>query len=276
MDVLDDTGSSNDKKDAMHSGYEQLAGLDPADCKVLLAGVHPNGEGWTGEPPTRTKKVLGQTLRFVDFPEFRPNLTPAEVLRSGSFGGGYFRPINSGVTGVRYRNVWKELPAEWLEGIEISTQIASPVYRKATNLYGVDCGAKTQPKKQDSFGQKYWEQQGWIAAQDPYGWFHWYCRFFQGRRSSDDRRQVDRWCRVAGKKGRWKSNLIGKCLKAGKAHDDVSVSPVVRQTLQHWAYRLTAADFKTGAKRVRAKGAAYIPREQLAGVMNKSSKKKKK
>lgn len=24
-----------------------------------------------------------------------------------------------------------------------------------------------------------WEKSGWIAAQDPRGWFHWYCRFYQ-------------------------------------------------------------------------------------------------
>lgn len=26
-----------------------------------------------------------------------------------------------------------------------------------------------------------WEKSGWIAAQDPRGWFHWYCRFYQVR-----------------------------------------------------------------------------------------------
>lgn len=24
-----------------------------------------------------------------------------------------------------------------------------------------------------------WEKSGWIAAQDPRGWFQWYCRFYQ-------------------------------------------------------------------------------------------------
>jgi hypothetical protein len=35
-------------------------------------------------------------LYFKDFPYFRPNMTPKEVLQSGSFGGTYFRPIRSG------------------------------------------------------------------------------------------------------------------------------------------------------------------------------------
>jgi hypothetical protein len=63
---------------------------------------------------------------------------------------------------------------------------------------------------------------------------------------------------VAGDKGRWKSNLIGKCLREGAAWDDVTVSPVVRQTLLHWAYELTEADFNACKGRVLKRGAAYM------------------
>ena len=35
---------------------------------------------------------------FKDHPEFKPNLTPRQIFKMGSFGGTYFRPIYSSVT----------------------------------------------------------------------------------------------------------------------------------------------------------------------------------
>ena len=78
-----------------------------------------------------------------------------------------------------------------------------------------------------------------------------YCRFYLGRRTDDDRRQVDRWKKCAGEKGRWKNNLISKIVRRGCAFDNFAVSPVVRQTLQHWAYTLTKEDFDKYAKKVK-------------------------
>jgi len=78
-------------------------------------------------------------------------------------------------------------------------------------------------------------------------------RFYQGRRTNDDERQIGRWLRCAGLKGRWKNNLIGKCVRSGCAYDNFAVSPVVRQVLQHWAYTLTKEDFDIQAKKVKLK-----------------------
>merc|ERR1712065_2824 len=192
-------------------------------------------------------------------------------VRRGSFGGGYFRDISSGVTRTAYKDVWTELPPAWIDGLKVKRYVASPAYDASVNRYKVNCGVKDG--KADSFGLNAWESRGWIHPQDPYGWFQWYCRFYQGRRSDDDERQISRWCKCAGERGRWKQNLVGKCLAANKSFDDPSVSPVVRQTLQHWGYVLTEKQFVDGAKRVRQHGAAYVPRQLLkdAGVVNGKS-----
>lgn len=59
-----------------------------------------------------------------------------------------------------------------------------------------------------------------------------------GRRSTDDERQIQRWKNCCGKKGRWKNNLITKVKRANTTPDDRGVSPVIRQTLHHWAFEL--------------------------------------
>lgn len=80
--------------------------------------------------------------------------------------------------------------------------------------------------------------------------FHRYCRFYGGRRTDDDERQIGRWRGVCGEKGRWKRALVNRILVSGKPWDDASVSPVLRQTLLHWAYELTPEDFRKMATRI--------------------------
>ena len=212
-------------------------------CKGLLKTWKKlEDEGETAESSSPKKKEADAEpvkdekgrLLFPDFPDFKPNLTPKEVLQLGSFGGTYFRPIYSSVTKQKYKDeAWKELPSSWLEGLNIRTQVSSSVYDNSKNKYKVKCGASLEE----------WESSGWMRQQDPYGWFQWYCRFYQGRRTEDDQRQVGRWSKCAGPKGRWKNNLISKCAKAGCGFDNFGISPVVRQTLQHWGYVLTKEDF---------------------------------
>eukprot|EP00299_Pterocystis_sp_00344_P014971 c7457_g1_i2.p2 GENE.c7457_g1_i2~~c7457_g1_i2.p2 ORF type:complete len:123 (-),score=27.78 c7457_g1_i2:68-436(-) len=78
--------------------------------------------------------------------------------------------------------------------------------------------------------------------------FVMYCRFYQGRRSSDDTRQIERWLSGHGPKGRFRLQLINKIAKANKSFDDTSVSPVIRQTCQHWGYKLTQFDYDLHVK----------------------------
>ena len=196
-----------------------------------------------GYPETIPKKNTKGVLVFKGVTDFQPNLTPKEVLQAGSFGGTYFRPIDSSITGLSYDKQWEELPQNWLENLNIKKEVASPYYDVQINENKVKCGADLHT----------WESSGWIKKQDPYGWFQWYCRFYLGRRTDDDKRQIIRWKNCTGPKGRWKNNLIGKIYRSGTSYDDKSVSPVIRQVLLHWGYRLTEADFEARTKMLNNK-----------------------
>mmetsp|Transcript_5964 Transcript_5964/g.12600 ORF Transcript_5964/g.12600 Transcript_5964/m.12600 type:complete len:304 (-) Transcript_5964:1116-2027(-) len=182
------------------------------------------------------------SLKFADHPEFRPNLTPAQVLQLGSFGGTYFRPIYSGITGQHYDGTTqaREFPQEWYDGLDLRTRVTSSVYRTSVNRYRVKSGASLEE----------WESKRWIVEQDPYGWFQWYCRFYLGRRSDDDTRQIGRANQVMGPTGRFRIQLMNKVIRAGARFDDDSISPVIRQTLQHWGYALTEKDLERHVTRV--------------------------
>ena len=60
-------------------------------------------DGYTEPLP---KRDADGVLLFSDAKEFRPNMTPKEVLHAGSFGGTYFRPIKSSITGLSYKKMW--------------------------------------------------------------------------------------------------------------------------------------------------------------------------
>jgi len=199
----------------------------------------PKRNAKTGEltfPPgnnTDTNKLLK---------DFHPNRTPQEVLEAGSFGGTYFRPIGSSVTNVYYKSyevIQDTLSPEWIQNLDVNRMLTSTTYRNAVNKYGVKCGG--------SLGM--WESSGWIADCDPYGWFQWYCRFYQGRRSSDDQRQISRWNKSAGVKGRFRSQLCNKILAAQTTAEDRKISPVIRQTLLHWGLEITPMILEAHKKR---------------------------
>lgn len=189
---------------------------------------------------TSGKRNKHGELVFPDHPEFTPNLEPAQMIRAGIFGGCYFHP-RGGKPGIFTREIavnHEEYPAAWFEGI--------PKHLYYNRRYDVQLNKYAVKAGQD---QEFWERKGWIHKQDPRGWFQWYTRFFLGRRTEDDERQISRWRGVAGEKGRWKNTLINKCLQQNRGWSDVTVSPVIRQTLLHWAYELTERDFNAFCKR---------------------------
>jgi len=58
-------------------------------------------------------------LTFDGFPDFRPRLTPRQVIAAGSFGGCYFHP-RGGKPGIKSREIKvspEDHPREWFEGV---------------------------------------------------------------------------------------------------------------------------------------------------------------
>lgn len=139
-------------------------------------------------------------------PEFKPELTPQQMLKLGVFGGAYF----IGTANL----VPKDLPRSWFKGIR-----PSPSKKKLNelNFFGINA---SQPLS-------VWVKKGWIRKQDPHGWFQWYCRYYLGRRSSDDKRQIKRWKAIKRHIAQVKNNCHKK---------DLSCRPKQRQAILHWAY----------------------------------------
>lgn len=100
--------------------------------------------------------------------DFKPDLTPPELLELGVFGGKY-------MTDCR-----REFPKSWFAHAKLSPRGRDP----SLNFFGVDA---SQPLKE-------WKRKGWIHPDDPRGWFQWYCRYHLGRRMpEEDARQIGRW-----------------------------------------------------------------------------------
>lgn len=135
---------------------------------------------------------------FAD--DFKPELTPQQMLELGVFGGHYFEGEQD------------EYPKSWFAHARLSD-----THDPECNYFGVDA---SQPREE-------WERKGWIHEQDPRGWFQWYCRYYLGRRSEDDARQVKRWKNM--------TRHIGQ-VKAHCQPGDELCRPVQRQALLHWAY----------------------------------------
>jgi hypothetical protein len=134
-------------------------------------------------------------------PEFKPELTPKEMLELGVFCGKYMRDCTG------------EFPKSW--------------FKKAKFAVGEkqDCNLN-HFKVLASKPLKYWKDKDWIHPQDPRGWFQWYSRYFMGRRSDDDKRQIKRWKAISRHIAQLKKN----CPKGA-----VDCRPRQRQALLHWA-----------------------------------------
>ncbi|MCB0445982.1 MAG: hypothetical protein KDD03_00435 [Gelidibacter sp.] len=135
-------------------------------------------------------------------PDFKPHLTPQEMLEMGVFGGLYFSDKP------------KEFPKNWWKNAKLSPDGKR---HKELNYYSVNA---SQPLS-------VWKTKGWINKDDPRGWFQWYCRYYLGRRHKDDERQIKRWKAIT----RHATQIANNC-RAG----DQNCRPRQRQAILHWAY----------------------------------------
>jgi hypothetical protein len=135
-------------------------------------------------------------------PEFRPELSPKDMLRLGVFGGKYMTDCTA------------EFPASWFKG----AKLASDGRDCSLNFFGVDASQRLS----------IWRLKGWIHPDDPRGWFQWYCRYYMGRRlDGEDQRQIGRWKAI-----RRHIRQVQKHCEPG----NLLCRKRQRQALLHWAY----------------------------------------
>lgn len=229
------------KKSAKSSAKGQFGSVIDTEPEPLVPAKNVDNirAGWASWIPTGSLPIRDQqnVFHFDDYPDFTPNKSPEEMLREGSFGGSYYRPLRSRKLGIVVTDDWQELPQEWMEGLNVDKYLTNTEYDPDVNKYKVSCGQSIEE----------WEASGWISHEhDVRGWFQWYTRFFRGRRCDDDDRQVSRWKKCVGETGRWRRTLLKKYMQLGvrEVFDDGAdenapeVSPVVHQTCHHWAFEV--------------------------------------
>ncbi|HEY5622496.1 MAG TPA: hypothetical protein VIV14_01970 [Gammaproteobacteria bacterium] len=134
-------------------------------------------------------------------PDFKPDLTPKQMLALGVFGGRYMTDCRD------------EFPADWFENAKLCPDRHDP----ELNFFGVNA---SQPLSE-------WRRKGWIYDEDPRGWFQWYCRYYMGRRCIDDERQIKRWKAIS----RHIAQIRKNCERG-----DIDCRRRQRQAVLHWAY----------------------------------------
>ena len=133
---------------------------------------------------------------------FRPDLTPPEMLALGVFEGHYMNDCKN------------EFPADWFENAKLSPEKPD-----------INCNYFKVKSRQSL---EIWRKKGWIIEPDVRGWFQWYCRYYMGRRLPEvDAIQIKRWRAFT----RHKSQLEKNCW-----YGNLNCRKKQRQALLQWGY----------------------------------------
>ena len=148
------------------------------------------------------KYVLSEPVGENFDTEFKPELTPKQMLSLGVFGGKYMTDCK------------KEFPKDWFK----EAKLCHERHEAKLNYFKINA---SQPLW-------YWVKKGWIYNKDPRGWFQWYCRYYMGRRIPlEDQRQIKRWKAI-------KRHIAQVKKHCGKG--DIKCRQKQRQAILHWAY----------------------------------------
>ena len=132
--------------------------------------------------------------------------------------------ILSGINEKWYRKSWKEF--DQLKNID-ARLYASDCYDVNVNKYGVKRGTLL----------RFWENKGCINKIDACGWFQEYFRYWLGRGSKADKREINRWKKIVS---RFRGKLV-KMIRDVGSKFDYSIS--IRRILLHWGYELIEKGF---------------------------------
>lgn len=189
--------------------------------------------GNTAMNPHRTKYeyVLEENPGKGFAPDFKPALTPAEMLSLGVFEGKYLN------------DSYGEFPAEWFLHAAMLGKLSSDA-DESVNFFGIK---SRQPLS-------VWKHNGWAPSRgsasckphsstdcrsgkgllggpenpDERGWFQWYCRYWLGRRIPEiDEVQIGRWKAFARHAGQIRANCKPR---------NISCRPKQRQGLLQWSH----------------------------------------
>lgn len=151
----------------------------------------------------RTKPVW----ELDDHPDFLPDLTPREILEYGAFSWKYFWDIPG----------TNEYPEDFEKIVSDASVWVKQSKDESMNYFNIEASQDLED----------WQEKWWIKDQDPRGWFEWYTRFYFGRRSPDDERQIKRWRNMT----RFLSQVKNNCNVW-----DHDCKTKIRQLLLHWSY----------------------------------------